>query len=195
MSVGIAVYTLAEYEALSDGDALAAIIAGFSCPLNPEVEDFLRNKAWQSSRLLSTVSYLVMDVETGALLGYFTLMSKPYAVKREVLSATNRRLISRFAEFDSETDTYTASVFLIAQIGKNYAVEGGRRISGADLLALAKNCLRQVRQKIGGKLVLVEREMNRPKLLPFYQGNGFKSWTVRYSERDGIDYDQMIAVI
>ena len=195
MSVGIAVYTLAEYEALSDGDALAAIIAGFSCPLNSEVEDFLRNKAWQSSRLLSTVSYLVMDVETGALLGYFTLMSKPYAVKREVLSATNRKLISRFAEFDSETDTYTASVFLIAQIGKNYAVEGGRRISGADLLALAKNCLRQVRQKIGGKLVLVEREMNRPKLLPFYQCNGFKSWTVRHSERDGMDYDQMIAVI
>ena len=43
--------------------------------------------------------------------------------------------------------------------------------------------------------VLVDRELDRPKLLDFYKRNNFKSWNVRHSKKDGVDYDQMICVL
>lgn len=42
---------------------------------------------------------------------------------------------------------------------------------------------------------MVERESDRPKLLDFYNRNGFKSWTSRTNEKDGMVYDQMFAVL
>ena len=52
--------------------------------------------------------------------------------------------------------------------------------------------LQSARRFVGGKLVLVDREIDRPKLLKFYQQFNFKSWNVRHSKKDGIDYDQML---
>ena len=49
-----------------------------------------------------------------------------------------------------------------------------------------------------GKLVMVEREADSPKLLEFYTKNGFKSWTRRINEKDGkkkVEFDQMFAVL
>ena len=40
---------------------------------------------------------------------------------------------------------------------------------------------------------MVEREIDRPKLLAFYKNNGFKSWTMRLNEKDGVVFDQMFA--
>ena len=59
------------------GDAL---FSGFACPFNKEVEDFLKNKAVQSNKLNASVSYLVVDSETAVLLGYFTLVLKPFTI-------------------------------------------------------------------------------------------------------------------
>ena len=42
---------------------------------------------------------------------------------------------------------------------------------------------------------MVERESDRPKLLDFYEKNGFKSWTTRVNAKDGVQYDQMFAVL
>ena len=42
---------------------------------------------------------------------------------------------------------------------------------------------------------MVEREANRPKLQEFYNKNGFKSWTRRMNEKDGVEFDQMFAVL
>ena len=103
----------------------------------------------------------------------------------------DREISRRIKEFRCPLN----SVFLIAQIGKNYAIEEENRISGAELLELAFAKLRAVQSLIGGKLVLIERDASRAKLLDFYQANGFKSWSSRHSESDGIDYDQMLCVL
>ena len=170
-------------------------IKEFQCPLNSEVEEFLRKKALQSGLLFASVTYLVLDSSSCELLGYFTLMQKPYTVAEKVLSSANRRMVRRFSDLNCGNGNYTASVFLIAQIGKNYAIEEENRISGAELLELAFAKLRAVQSLIGGKLVLIERDASRAKLLDFYQANGFKSWSSRHSESDGIDYDQMLCVL
>ena len=76
-----------------------------------------------------------------------------------------------------------------------YSMPGDSRIVGADLMQLALQKLWAAQHLVGGKLVLVDREVDRPKLLKFYQQFNFKSWNVRHSKKDGIDYDQMICVL
>lgn len=188
------VFPLMQYEAAIGEENLRFFLSGFSCPKNLEVEDFLRNKARQSACRSSSVTYLVCSDKRKELLGYFTIMTKAYSVNGKSLNSANRRLIERFAEPD-ENGYYHAAVYLIAQIGKNFAIPEERRIEGNDLLALAIEKFEIAKNVLGGKLVMVEREVDRPKLLEFYNDNGFKSWTTRRNAKDGIVYDQMFSVL
>ena len=174
---------------------LSSTLSSFAVPLNSEVEDFIRKKALQATKLKSSISYLVIDEDLVDVVGYFTLLVKPFTIQAASLSSKNRRLIARFAEENTEAGDYTASVYLIAQIGKNYAIEEQLQISGGDLLNMALDKLRTAQDLVGGKLVLVEREADRDKLLTFYSANGFKSWNARYDKGDKVLYDQMIRVL
>ena len=174
---------------------LSSTLSGFAVPLNAEVEDFIRNKALQATKLKSSISYLVVDEDLADVIGYFTLLVKPFTIQAKQLSSANRRLIARFSEINAETGDYTASVYLIAQIGKNYSIQDELQISGGDLLNLALDKLRAAQDLVGGKLVLIELDADREKLLKFYSENGFKSWNERYDKGDAIRYDQMIRVL
>lgn len=118
---------------------------------------------------------------------------KAYTVNGSKLSSANRRLISRFAEAD-DLGNFHAAVYLIAQIGKNFAISE-KKISGTELMGMALDEFRAIRRRVGGKIVMVEREDDRPKLLGFYNRNGFKSWTRRVNSKDGVVYDQMFAIL
>ena len=181
-------------ETLGEQVALA-ILRDYSCPQNSEVSDFLHDKALQSARLSKSVTYLVSDERNGSILGYFTLMIKPYTVRTNALNSRNRRLFERFAEYDEEKKTYTVAVYLIAQLGKNFAIDGGRQITGTQLMELALMKLRASKELVGGKLVFVERESALPKLKAFYTAAGFKSWNERYSRKDNVTYDQMFMAL
>ena len=174
---------------------LSSTLAQFSIPLNKEVEDFIRNKALQATKLKSSITYVLVDEDIVEVIGYFTLLVKPFTIPASCLSSTNRRLISRFSEVNEETGNYTASVFLLAQIGKNYTIQRQYQVSGRDLLEVALDKLRAAQDLIGGKLVLIERETERMKLHDFYKANGFKSWNSRYDKNDNVQNDQMIRVI
>lgn len=188
------VLSLEQLEQIAGDECLAAMLESFSCPLNRHVEKFIRRDAVQSERLGATVTYLALSDED-EVLGFFTLVLKPFTVPAGGLSSRNRRLIERFSELDEEHNVYTAALYLIAHLGKNFALDVERRISGAELLGLAFDVLRKARKLVGGKLVLIDREMDRPKLLDFYQSNGFKSWNRRFSKKDAIEYDQMVCVL
>ncbi len=193
---GVKLATLQEYGDAMGVQKLRALLSSYSCPLNKEVESFLKDesRAVHSSKMSSSVTYLALDLATGGLLGYFTLMMKAYSVKAAELTSANRRLVKRSSEIDAEGNLTTA-VYLIAQIGKNYALSEEQRISGAELLELALTVFRGAKKVIGGKLVMVEREINRPRLLDFYTANGFKSWTTRINARDDMVYDQMFSIL
>lgn len=174
--------------------ALVDFLHSFACPLNPEVEEFLKSKALQSARLSASQTYLLIDEKSYQLQGYYTLVLKTYSVSGGELTSANRRLISRFSMADARGD-FHASVFLIAQIGKNDAIAEGQRVSGRDLIGLALDTFREVKQRVGGKLVMVERRKDHEKLVAFYRDNGFQSWTSRIDEREHVEYDQMFAVL
>ena len=177
----------------------ADTLACFSCTLNNDIEDYLKNpkRATNSSHMSSSVTYLVLDPQTYGVLGYFTLMMKAYSVESGQLSSKNRRVVERFSEVDKQ-GKFVVPVYLIAQLGKNFALPKEKQIAGVDLLKLAIDRFSRVRGEIGGKLVMVEREVDCPKLLEFYTKNGFRSWTRRINEKDGkkkVEFDQMFAVL
>lgn len=98
MSSGLKTFSLAEYEANLGVEGLREFLDSFSCPVNPEVERFLKHKAVPSAKLSSSQTYLVCGSTTSELLGYYTLVLKSYSVNGAKLNSTNRRLISRFAK-------------------------------------------------------------------------------------------------
>lgn len=115
-----------EYLAQGDNEKvgeseLLRIISDFSCPKNPDVEHFLKNNSIEFTKKNQSVTYLVLDMDDGVLVGYFTIALKPLTVRNETVSNTVKRKIKRISEFDGVTNAYTMSAYLIAQIGKNYA--------------------------------------------------------------------------
>ena len=189
------VISISDYSRSIGENNVDIVLQTFDCGLNLEVQNFLLRKAMQAEKLKSAITYLVFDAQTTDLVGYFTLVLKSFSILRDKLSSNNRKLISRFAELNERSGEYTTALYLIAQIGKNYAIEESQRITGGALLNLAIEKLRDAQKIIGGKLVLVEREVERTKLHDFYKANGFKSWNSRYDNNDEILYDQMIRVI
>lgn len=56
----------------------------------------------------------------------------------------------RVSDFDSRTQTYTMSAYLIAQLGKNYTDGRNREIMGAELLELAWSVIEDMQYRGGG---------------------------------------------
>ena len=179
---------------LANGDgAVWEAVGDFSCKFNPEIDEYLQQRAIDFSRKSVTISHLVFDAETGFCVGYFALTHKPIVFRSGNLSATQRKRLARFAKLDVETGGYTVSAFLIAQIGKNYLADHGKLISGVELLDLAKGELLVAKRKIGGQVVFVEMEHGNAKLAKFYADNGFVPFGTRDDSEDGkpVTYDQL----
>ena len=96
---------------------------------------------------------------------------------------------------NDETDTYTISAFLLAQFGKNYSVDDGKRIRGSELMDCAMDVLIDIQHRIGGSVVYLDAE-DRPKLISFYEKKvEFKRFGERYSDGDGVRYLQYMRLL
>ena len=114
-------------------------------------------------------------MDDGALLGYFTIALKPLTVRDKTISNTVKRKIKRVSVLDEQTNSYTLSAYLIAQIGKNYTNNASLRITGAELLELAWGVIEDM-QYMGGGMVVFLETTNEEKLLSFYQNNKFRQF-------------------
>ncbi len=103
-------------------ERLIQILSNFSCPKNPDVERFLIQSSIEFTKKNQSVTYLVFSAEDFKLLGYFTIALKPLTVRGETVSNTTKRKLLRVGELDKESNTYTMSAYLIAQLGKNYTM-------------------------------------------------------------------------
>lgn len=97
------------------------VLSFFFCPLNLEIEKFIHKNAIEFSKRKLSITYLILDNSNGSILGYFTLAHKAIEIKNIHISNTTRRKLSAHAKLDTDTDSFMASAFLLAQIGKNYA--------------------------------------------------------------------------
>jgi thiol-disulfide isomerase/thioredoxin len=165
------------------------VLSGFLCPLNPDVELFLRNKAIDFAKQGIAQTHLVFAPYKGkpVLVGYFTFANK-FIVFRNVsaVSRTTFRRLSKFARFEPGIKALCMSLPLLAQLGKNYANEYCKLISGAELLDMAITKVSQIQMDLGGRFVYLECE-DKPKLLEFYSKYGFCEFDHRPLDPDESD--------
>ncbi|EOS32903.1 GNAT family acetyltransferase [bacterium 1xD8-48] len=175
-------------------DELLQILSEFSCPLNPDVERFLKYSSIEFTKKNQSVTYLVFSVADGKLLGYFTLALKPLTVRGETVSNTVKRKLLRVSELDKKSDTYTMSAYLIAQLGKNYSENDGKMITGAELLGLAWNKIKATQYMFGGMVTFLEAE-NEEKLLSFYRDNRFSQFDTRQTASDTDEAHELVQLL
>jgi hypothetical protein len=175
-----------EYLALGSDEeagepALVELLSGFSCPKNPDVERFLKKSAIEFTKKNQSVTYLVFSAEDVKLLGYFTIAIKPLTVRGETISNTTRKKLMRISELDENSDTYTMSAYLVAQLGKNFAENDGKNIAGKELIKLAWDKIREIQYLGGGVVTFLEAE-NKNELMSFYIKNSFSKFDTRQSK-------------
>ena len=172
-------------------EAMRADLSSFVSAKNPEIEDFLREKAIEFAKRKISITYLITDVADGAILGYFTLTHKSVILNGEGLSRTFQKRLAMFSRLDRDTGNYVVSAFLLAQLGKNYAIEENRRISGKTMMKLVNDVLLDVQRRIGGGVLYLDCE-DTLKLKNFYKGENFKEFADRFSLEDERKYIQFM---
>lgn len=171
-------------------DATKSILSSFSCPLNKDIENFIKYKSIEFSKRTTAKTHLVFwqteDQKFNELVGYYTITSKVITIDRTVLSNTEAKKLKNQGIYDSVKQEYTVSAPLIAQLGKNFTDGNDTLISGTDLLQLAVNKIHKIQREIGGRFMYLECEDNE-KLLTFYKKHNFKIFGKRTLDRDETD--------
>src|SRR5699024_9384884 len=132
-------------------ESAKALLSNFSCPLNQDVEFFLKQKAIEFSKQGLSQTHLVFASYKGnpEIVGYFCLANKYITVQREKLSKTLRKRISKFSVLDQSVDYYCLSAPLIAQLGKNFKNGMNTLISGDELLQMACEKVSRIQLDLG----------------------------------------------
>ena len=173
---------------------LLQVLSGFSCLRNPDVERFLKKSSVEFTKKNQSVTYLVFDISSMVLVGYFTLALKPLTVRGETVSNTVKKKLLRVSEWDEKSDTYTMSAYLIAQLGKNFTNGADKKITGEELLALAWDKIKEIQYLGGGIVTFLEAE-NEEKLLSFYRNNRFLQFDTRQTASDAEESHELVQLL
>lgn len=165
------------------------ILSSFSCELNRDVEKFLHNKAiiFEKQGIAKTNLVFASFKNEIVMVGYFSLANKMLLISnKHNLSSNLRKRINKFAINDNKGNSYHIVAPLIAQLGKNYQNNYNKLITGDELLQMAIDRVQEGMKIFGGKVVYLECE-NKPKLIQFYENNGFKIFNQRPLDKDEKD--------
>lgn len=166
-------------------DRVKAILSEFYCPLNSDIEIFLKSKAVEFEKQGISATQLIFASYKNdlVLVGYYTLSTKAFNISKSAISKTLSKRINKFATYSPELRAYILPAPLIAQLGKNYAGNHNKLLTGDELLAMAIDDIRLIQQLAGGKVVYIECE-DKPKLTDFYSSNGFVTFGKRPLDKD-----------
>lgn len=73
-----------------DEDRTKEILSSFSCPINPDIEYFLKNSSidFSNQGIAATHLIFILRENRASLVGYFTLVNKTLPIPKEQLSKT-----------------------------------------------------------------------------------------------------------
>ena len=150
------------------------IISQFSCPLNPDVERFLKKSAIPFAQQSITSTHLIFTSYKGelVLIAYYACANKILHVSRSSITKSLRKRISKFGMYNDDTKAYVIAAPLLAQFSKNFLNNYNKLISGDELMRIALENVEQAQLNIGGKVTYLECEDNI-KLIEFYKSHGF----------------------
>ncbi len=169
-------------------DGVKPILLNFSCPINLDVERFIHGSAIDFSKQSLARTYVVTTSYKNKqeMIGYFTLSFKLLHASRNRLAASWQRRMSKFGTYDSSLKKYSVPAPLIGQLSKNYTDGLNNMISGNELLKMAFEKIAGVHMVIGGRIVFLECQDN-PKLIEFYERNGFIAFGERPLDPEEVD--------
>lgn len=185
MSSGYKLVTLSGMiDALGERSA-KEMLSRFSCPLNEDVETFLKYKAIEFSKQCLSQTTLVYSSykKEEVLVGYFTIANKYIIVKKDKVSKTTYKRLSKFGQEIPDLKQISIAAPLIGQLGKNFNGGYNKLITGDELLGIALEQVEIALKIIGGQIVYLECEDNT-RLVDFYGRNGFKEFDRRPLDRD-----------
>lgn len=152
-------------EATQDETEIYQYLSSFQSKKNEDVETFLHSNAIPNERRALTRTSLVVDDENNEeIIGYFTLLVKPFEITDEVSKELRRKL----------TGNKSSTVFnaiLIAQLGRSDCYKG--EISGDVILNFALENCEMIYDLSGLRIVCIEYD-DIPYLNDFYLENQFK---------------------
>lgn len=159
----------------------------FSCPLNKDIQAFLKEKAIAFSQSGLAKTHLVYwqseDMTETELVGYYSLAPKILSIKKDAVSKTKYKSISKFGVHNPYSNCCDIPSILIGQIGKNFSNGNETLISGTELLGLALEKVKEVQMESGGRYTYLECE-DIPELKDFYTDNGFTEFGKRTLDKD-----------
>lgn len=155
-------------------DVCKDILSSFYCPLNKDIENFIKEKAISFAKQQIAITYLVFKKESYDLtfVGYYTLTNKSIFINKDALSNSIARKILKFGQHDQNSSRFMLPMPLIAQLGKNFSLPPNVKISGSELLRMALAKVAEIQYSLGGKTTYIECS-NEKKLADFYSSNGF----------------------
>lgn len=161
------------------------LMSGFSCNLNPDIENFLKTKSIEFSKKSVAETFIVTTSyqEKPIIVGYFSLAYKITMIKKDILKGKMKNRLLRFSQIDKDKNYYLVPLPLIGQISKNFENNYDKLITGDELLRLACQKVKEAQEIIGGRFVFLECADN-PKLKQFYEDNGFVYFGERELDRD-----------
>ena len=175
----------------SGEEQVKEILSGFLCPLNPDVEQFMHEKALMFARNNFATTYLVFMSykKEPVLVGYYALAIKPVVIKAKTLNSDWRRRLRRYADYDEELKQFSVALPLIGQLGKNFANDYNKLITGDELLQAACDTVHSIQWMTSGKMAYLECE-DIPALTEFYERNGFYRFANRNLDRDELEHNK-----
>jgi len=180
---------------MDGGESFFESIATSFISKNEDVEQFLRQKAVQATKLNTAATYLVISYENKKLdlLGYFTLATKMLTLKQSSLTKTESKSISRFGYFDEDSQSYKLPAILIAQFSRNFHKDSNS-ISGSDLMDIALEKIRDILHSTSGKAVFLECEPSE-KIIEFYINNNFQQLGNTIISKDNKELTQLYMIL
>lgn len=167
-------HTFSLFDLIKEGNKkedLMKILSRFSCPLNSNVEKFIKNKAYDFERIGLSRTYLITYRPKGG-------KSKLIAVF--VLGMSNVEINEKFTRLDRKElfgTTYplgkNVKTLLVGQLAKNYAEGNDKYISGDLLMKYVFYKIKEVHRMFPSVVTHIDCD-NHPKLRKYYERNGFR---------------------
>lgn len=180
----------------SDENIVRQLLSEFSCPANSEIEFFARKNAMEFSKRRITVTHLLLD-ENAQVVALLALTHKAIEIDGSLLSNSLYKKLTRYALPEPDSNTFLVSAFLIAQVGKNYSNEICNEKLGNEIMQAAFDIISDVQSKVGGRVVYLECDKSKEKLLDFYtnEHNRFIKFRERYDSQEKITYNQLFRIL
>ncbi len=175
---------------MSDEQMARELISIFMCKKDPDIENFLKEKAIFFEKLGKSRTFIVFDEDSEEfnVLAYFTLALQVLRIP-ETLS---NRKIKEFDGFNAKIRGEKITEFpaiLIGQFGKNDLYT--ENITGLELMEFCLNTLLDGQNRLGGRIVTLECK-DIPYLVDFYTQFGFIKLDKDYEEDELLQFIKIL---